>query len=371
MKNNKIKYVDLGKNFKKIKNALFSQITKIGNKGDFILGSKIKEFENKLKNFTKSKFAVTCANGTDAIEISLKILNIKNGDEVITTANTWISVASAILSVGAKPVFVDIDKSLNIDPTKIEKFISKKTKCIIITHLNGLPSNIEKIIKITKKYNIKILEDCSQAIGSKYKKVHVGNFGDISTFSLHPTKNLGVFGDGGFITTNNKNYYEKILKIRNNGMVNRDEVKYIGRNSRLDNFQAIVGLLQLKNLKKRIALRQKNAKYYNKSLNKMSHLISFPLNFASKNITHTYHRYILLCEKRDGLLKFLIKNKIDAKIHYPINIHEQYPFKKYYKNNLNITNALNNKIISLPIHENLTLKEINKVTSCIKKYYKK
>ncbi len=371
MKNNHIKYIDLGKNFKKIKYKLFLEFSKIGENGDFILGPKVKEFEDKLKHFTKSKYAVTCGNGTDAIEISLKILNIKYGDEIITTSNTWLSVGNAILNVGAKPKFIDIDSSLNMDPSKIENIISKRTKCLIITHLNGLPGNMKIITKIAKKYKIKILEDCSQAIGTKYNGIHVGNFGDIATYSLHPTKNLGVFGDGGFITTKNKKYYEKILQIRNNGLINRDVTSLIGRNSRLDNFQAIVGLLQLKNINKHINLRQKNAKYYDKQLSSIKEIISTPSDFILKNSTHTYHRYVLICQKRDGLLKFLIKNNIDAKIHYPINIHEQFQFKKFYTNNLTITNNLNKKIISLPVHENLNLNDLNKVIFYIKRFYNK
>ena len=371
MKNNPIKYIDLGKNFIKIKSKLFSEITKLGEKGDFILGSKVKEFEDKLKKFTQSKYISTCANGTDAIEISLKILNVKKFDEIITTSNTWLSVGNAILNVGAIPKFVDINSSLNIDPKKIEKAISRKTKFIIITHLNGLPSDMKNICKIANKYKIKIIEDCSQAIGSLYNKIHVGNFGDIATYSLHPTKNLGVFGDGGFIATNNKRYYEQFLKARNNGLINRDTSNSEGRNSRLDNFQAVVGILQLDNIKKHISLRQRNAAYYNKHLAPIKKITHTPSNFILNNKLHTYHRYVLICEQRNKLLSFLIKNRIDAKIHYPINIHEQLQFKKFYKNNLQITNDLNKKIISLPVHENLNLQELDKVIFYIKKYYNK
>jgi dTDP-4-amino-4,6-dideoxygalactose transaminase len=371
MKNNHIKYIELGKNFKKIKSKLIVELTKIGEKGDFILGSKVKKFENELKKFTQSDYVATCGNGTDAIEIALKILNVKDKDEVITASNTWLSVGNAILNVGARPKFVDINNSLNIDSNKIENVISKKTKCIIVTHLNGLPCDINKICKIAKKYKIKVIEDCSQAIGSLYNEIHVGNFGDIATYSLHPTKNLGVFGDGGFIATNNKKYFKKILNIRNNGLINRDISNYNGRNSRLDNFQAIVGLLQLKNIKKHISLRQRNAAYYNKHLAPIKKITHTPSNFILNNKFHTYHRYVLICEQRNKLLSFLIKNRIDAKIHYPINIHEQLHFKKFYKNNLQITNDLNKKIISLPVHENLNLQELDKVIFYIKKYYNK
>ena len=369
MKQKKIRYVEINKNYKKIKNDFLFQINNIGNNGDFILGKKVKEFENKLKKVVKSKYIATCANGTDAIEISLNILNIKKNDEVITVANTWVSVANAIINVGAKPVFVDIDESLNIDPLLIEKLITKKTKCIIATHLNGLPCKIDQIKKIAKKYKIKMIEDCSQAIGSKYKNLTVGNYAEISTYSLHPTKNLGVFGDGGFIGTNNKNFYKKFITLRNNGLINRDVAKYVGRNSRLDNLQAIVGILLLKKFKNHIKIRRNNALYYNKYFSKLKRFIQIPMDSFNKNTLHTFHRYVLLCNKRNQLLRYLLNNNVEAKVHYPINIHEQATFKKYNKNKLFKTNMLNKKILSLPIHENLSKKDLNRVIYLIKKFY--
>ena len=298
------------------------------------------------------------------------MLNIKKDDEIITTSNTWVSVGNAILNSKAKPVFVDIDSSLNIDPNKIEKFITKKTKCIVVTHLNGLACNMTKIQKLANKYKIKLVEDCSQAIGSTYKKIHVGNFGSLGTFSMHPTKNLGLFGDGGFIVTNNKSYYEKLLIVRNHGLINRDHVLYAGRNSRLDTFQAIAGLIGIKKLNTTIKKRFRNAKIYEKEFKSLNKFIETPLKNKNKESNHTFHRYVILCKNRNKLLKFLIKKNIEAKIHYPINIHQQPPFKKFYKNNLNVTNKLNNKILSLPIREHLQRKEITKIAYAVKEFYK-
>jgi dTDP-4-amino-4,6-dideoxygalactose transaminase len=371
MKNKKIKYFDLGYNFKKIQNIFFKEITNAGRNGEFILGAKIKEFENKLKKFTNSKYVVSCANGSDAIELSLDLLGIKKGDEIITTSNTWISIANAIIRLNARPVFVDINKSLNIDPNTIEKFITKKTKCLVVTHLNGLSCDMNRILKICNKHKIKILEDCSQAIGTTYNNIHVGNFGSLGTFSLHPTKNLGLFGDGGFILTNNKFYYKKLIIIRNHGLMNRDNAKYIGRNSRLDTFQAIAGLIKMKKLSNTIKKRIANANLYEKGFNDLREFIETPIKNVNKNSTHTFHRYVILCKKRDQLLKHFEKNNIEVKIHYPINIHQQKPFRKFYKKNLNITNNLNKKILSLPIQENLKKKEIYKIILCVKKFYKK
>ena len=364
-----IKYVDLSKNFIKIKKDLFSQITEIGKRGDFILGRKVKKFENELKKFTQSKYVATCANGTDAIEISLKILGIKRGDQVITTSNTWLSVGNAIINVGATPVFVDIDQSLNIDVEKLKKKLNKKTKCIIVTHLNGLPVDLKKIIKISRFLNLKIIEDCSQAIGSKFDANHVGNHGDIATYSLHPTKNLGVFGDGGFITTKSIKIYKKFLILRNNGLTNRDLSTAIGRNSRLDNFQAIVGSLLLKDIKKRIYLRQRNANLYNNHLKKVNEITFLPKKSISKKTNHTFHRYVIQCNNRDQLLEHLIKNGIEAKVHYPINIHEQIEFKKFDQKNLEFTNYVNKRIISLPIQENLSENEIIFICKKIKNFF--
>lgn len=366
----KISYIRVDKNYRKIKKEFFFHINKIGNKGNFILGKEVTNFEKKLKNFINSKYVATCANGTDAIEMALKILNIKKNDEVITVANTWISVGNSILNVGAKPVFVDIDASLNMCPSSLKKLITKKTRCIIITHLNGLPCEMGKIMKILKNYKVKIIEDCSQAIGSKYDKLHVGNFGDISTFSLHPTKNLGVFGDGGFITTNNINYYKKFISIRNNGLINRDKALLIGRNSRLDSFQAVVGKIQLKYLKKCIQIRNANANFYDKSFSNLYKFIKTPRDHINKKIEHTFHRYVIICAKRNKLYKYLLKNNIEVKIHYPINIHQQKSFKKFYTKKLKITDFLNKKIISLPIHENLNVADLKRIVDHIKNFYK-
>jgi dTDP-4-amino-4,6-dideoxygalactose transaminase len=370
MVNKKIKYFDLGNKFKKTQKFFFKELSKAGQKGDFVLGSKIKEFENKIRNFTKSKYVISCANGSDAIELSLSLLNINKGDEIITTSNTWISVGNAILNLKAKPIFVDIDSSLNIDPNKIEKLITRKTKCIVVTHLNGLACNMTKIQKIANKYKIKLVEDCSQAIGSIYKKTHVGNFGSLGTFSMHPTKNLGLYGDGGFIVTRNKSFYEKLLIVRNHGLINRDHVQYAGRNSRLDTFQAIAGLIGIKKLNATIKKRVRNAKIYEKEFKSLGRFIETPFKNKNKESNHTFHRYVIFCKDRNKLLKFLIRKNIEAKIHYPINIHQQPPFKKFYKNNLNVTNKLNNKILSLPIQEHLEQKEIIKIASSIKEFYK-
>ena len=364
----KIKYVTLSKNFLDIKKELFSRIKIVGNKGSFILGKDVDRFENELKKFIKSKYVATCANGTDAIEISLQILNIQRNDEVIITSNTWLSVANAIANIGAVPRFVDIDKSLNVDLKKLEKSISNKTKCIIITHLNGLPVNFNKIIRITKKKGIKTIEDCSQAIGSKNFGIHVGNSANVATYSLHPTKNLGVFGDGGFIATNDKQIYQKFLIMRNNGLINRDKSKFIGQNSRLDSFQAIVGSLLLKTLNKRIKKRQQNANLYYKKLVKINQIKSFPQEYT-QNKTHTYHRFVIQCESRNKLLKYLTDKGIEAKIHYPVNIHEQIPFRKLKNSHLKFTKSLNHKTLSLPINEHLSLKKINSICNKIKQFY--
>ena len=365
----KIKYFDLGKKFKKSKNIFYKKISFEANKGQFILGPSVINFEKKIKKFVQSKYVISCANGSDAIELCLTLMNLKIGDEIITTSNTWISVGNAILNAGAKPVFADINNTLNIDPEKLEKLITKKTKCIIITHLNGLACDAYKIKKIAKKYNIKLIEDCSQAIGSTFNNIHVGNFGCLGTFSMHPTKNLGLFGDGGFIVTNNKNYFKKLSILRNHGLKNRELAAYIGRNSRLDTFQAIAGLIELKKINIVIKKRIKNANLYEKEFKNLKKFIQTPLKYKKFNCNHTFHRYVILCKNRNGLYKFLNKKKIEAKIHYPLNIHQQTPFKKYYKNNLHITNDLNKKILSLPIHEYLKKNEIMHITSKIKEFY--
>lgn len=364
-----INYYQINKDFLRVNKNFLKKIYKLGEKGDFILGDSVSKLEQTLKKLLKVKYVICVANGTDALEISLLASGVKKGQEIITASNSFVSTANAIINVGAKPVFCDIDETFNIDPDKIEKLINKKTFGIMPVHLNGLSACMHKINKLKKKYKLKIIEDAAQSILSTYNSKYTGSLGDIGCFSMHPTKNLGVAGDGGFITTNNKYFFNKILRIRNHGLEKNQDVNYIGRNSRLDNIQAEYAMLRIRHLKKDIHVRNKIASVYNKEL---KNLVKTPHVGCCKKNQHSYHRYVIRSDKRNGLFAFLKKQKIDVKIHYKKNIHEQKAFNKKTKNsNLKITQFLSKQMLSLPCNHFMTKKEIDYVIKSIKIFFKK
>ena len=365
-----VKYYNINKDYFRVQKSFLKKIDKLGVKGNFILGNSVSKFENILKRLLKVKYVIGVANGSDAIEIALLAAGVKKNQEIITTSNTFVSTANSIVNVGAKPVFCDVDNTFNINPEEIEKLITKKTFGIIPVHLNGLPACMHKIKKLGKKYNLKIIEDAAQSILTTYNSKFTGTIGEIGCFSMHPTKNLGLAGDGGFITTNNKFFYNKMIRIRNHGLEKNQDVKIIGRNSRLDNIQSEYAMLRLKFLHQDTKLRQKIASIYD---DKLKNFVETPdLGCCRKN-QHTYHRYVIRSKKRDDLFNFLRKQKIDVKIHYPRNIHEQKAFKQYIKNNQSLKNTqiLSKQMISLPCNHFMTKKEIDHVITSIKLFFEK
>jgi dTDP-4-amino-4,6-dideoxygalactose transaminase len=364
----KVNYYNIDKDFIRVEKDFQKKIKKIGRSGNFILGDSVAKLEKILKTKLNVKHLICVGNGSDAIEISLLAAGIKKDQEVITTSNTFVSTVNAIVNVGGVPVFCDIDNTLNIDPEKIEKLITKKTFAIIPVHLNGLSACMHKINKIGKKYNLKVIEDAAQSILSLYDKKFTGALGDIGCFSMHPTKNLGLAGDGGFITTNNRSIYKKILRIRNHGLEKNQDVNYVGRNSRLDNIQAEYAILRLKYLKKDIILRQKIAKIFDLNL---KNLVQTPFLGCCKYNEHTYHRYVIRTKNRDKLFNFLNKKKIQVKIHYKKNIHELKAFSKYYKKDkLYNTKLISKEMISLPCNHSMKIKEINYIIDNVKEFFK-
>jgi len=364
----KVNYYNIVKEFKRIEKKAIKTFKNIGSSGNYILGNYLKKFEKKISQILKCRYVIGVANGTDALEIALAAEGIPKGTEIITTSNTFISTVNAIINYGCTPVFVDIDETLNIDPSKITGAITKKTSAIIPVHLNGMPACLDKIDKIAKKFKLKVVEDSAQSILSKYNNRFIGNSNNLSCFSLHPTKNLGGIGDGGFITTNNKAKYQKILLLRNHGLAKRGVVKIPGRNSRLDEINAATLNLKLDYLvsdtKKKISI----SKLYDKHL---TNKIGKPNYGCCKGITHTFHRYVIRVKKRKLLLSYLKKHKIDAKVHYEKNIHKQDNFKKYLKNNQKLvaTDNFSNKVVSLPINQFLNNKQIQFVIDKINFFY--
>ena len=244
---------------------IFKEIEKVVKRGDYTLGGKVDEFEKNFSKRVGAKYVIAVGNGTDALFLSLKALNIGKGDEVITVPYTFVATVGSIATAGAKPVFVDIKDDYNIDENKIISAITKKTKAIMPVHWAGRPCELDKIKKIAKKYNLKIIQDGSQGIDSRFKNKQLISFGDICTYSMHPLKNLNIWGDGGFIATNNKKIADKLYLLRNHGLVNRNNSKIFGFNSRLDTIQAVVANYKLKNKLNNITKKRiKNALIFDK-----------------------------------------------------------------------------------------------------------
>ncbi len=363
----KIKYYSIDKEFQRSFKYLNKHLTDFKKSGNFLLGKHLDNFEKKLSNILGSKHVLGVANGTDALELAIKSLNPPTGSEIITTSNTFVSTVNSIVNTGCRPVFVDIDKSFNIDPEKIIKSINKKTFAIMPVHLNGLPACMSKIRKISKKYNLHIIEDAAQSILSTYHGKYIGNQKNLACFSMHPTKNLGVLGDGGFISTNDTSLFNKIKLLRNHGLKDGNSI-IVGRNSRLNEINSLIAYRRLDFLKKDTLIKQKIANFYNENLK--SNVIT-PRNDCCRDKSHTYHRYVVRVPDRDKLIKYLIKNNIEVKVHYPKNIHEYKIFKKYLKNNTNLTNTFNysKEILSLPCNHFMSIKQAEFVVNKINKYY--
>ena len=363
----KVKYYNIDKEFQRSYKKFNKHFLDFKKTGNLLLGKHLNNFEKKLSNMIGSKHVLGVANGTDALELSIKSLNPPNNSEIITTSNTFVSTVNSIINVGCKPVFADIDTNYNIDPNKIENHINKKTFAIMPVHLNGLPACMNKIRKISKKYNLHIIEDAAQSILSTYHGKYIGNQKNLACFSMHPTKNLGVLGDGGFISTNDTALFKKLKLLRNHGLKDGKSIM-VGRNSRLNEINSLVAYLRLDFLKQDTLIKQKIANFYNQNLT--SNVIT-PRNDCCRDNTHAYHRYVVRVPNRDKLIKYLTKNNIEVKVHYPKNIHEYKIFTKYLKNNTNLTNTLNysKEILSLPCNHFMSIKHAEFVVNKINRYY--
>ena len=364
----KVPFVNLGLQYKNYRKDILKQFDLLSSKGEYILGKELGLFEKQFASFCGTKYAVGVGNGSDALTFSLLSLKIGPGDEVIIPANSFVATAWTVANVGAKIVYADINNDFNIDPESVLKLISSKTKAIIPVHLTGKICEIETINKIAKKFNIYVIEDSAQSIGSTYKNKKSGSFGITGCFSLHPLKNLHVHGDGGIITTNNKLLYDYFLKIRNHGLKNRDECEFWGYNSRLDNIQAAIARIKLKSINKINNRFRKIAKMYS---NELKDYIEVPID--DENRKSIFHRYIIKYSERDKLKNYLEKKGIETKINYPIPLHKQEASRKinFKKKSLTNTEQLSKKILSLPIYYEMTDKQVEYVINQIKKFLKK
>jgi len=373
----KINMVDLNGQYRKIRWQVNREIKKVIKSSSFINGPIVKEFQKNLQEYLNVRHVIPCANGTDALQIALMALDLKKGDEIITTNFSFASTIEVILLLGLKPVIVDIDpRTFNIDPSLIENKITERTKVIIPVHLFGQSCRIEEIIEIANKNNLQVIEDNAQALGSQYKfsnseKQMTGTIGDIGTTSFFPSKNLGCYGDGGAIFTNSDNLAYKMRGIVNHGMYERYYHDEIGVNSRLDSMQAAILNVKLKYLDKYNKSRQQSAHLYNQAFEKVDK-IQTP--FVESDIdSHVYHQYTLKVpsEFRDSLAEHLSKNNIPFGIYYPLGFHEQKAYKQEFFSDKDfpVTNKIKDQVISLPMHTELSRKQIKHIANSIISFF--
>ena len=357
---------DFKKEYTQLRPHMLKAIDQTLQSGQYVLGKNVKKFERNFAKYIGARYCIGVANGLEALQISLMVLGFGKGDEVITVSNTAVATALAITNVGVTPVFVDIDDYYHIDVDKIEEKITKRTKAIIPVHLFGQVVDIVGLLKIAKKYNLKVIEDACQAHGASYKGKKAGSFGDVGCFSFYPTKNLGAYGDAGAITTDSKTLYKKCLMLRNYGQKNRYEHHFKGMNSRLDELQAAILNTKLKKLNSLLSKRNKIAQSYINNLKGVNQII---LPKIRKNNYHSFHLFVILAENRDKLQKYFKEKGIETIIHYPIPIHKQVSFKEYQKVKLASTEELSKKILSLPVSPFLKEKEVVRICSAIKNFY--
>ena len=361
-----VPFVDLRKQYLSIKPEIDDAIKNVIYDTAFIDGKYVKQFEEEFANYCNAKYCIGVGNGTDALFIVLKSLDIGQGDEVITAANSFIATSEAITATGAKVVFVDCHPDYyTIDVSKIEEKITERTKGIIPVHLYGQPADMDKIIEIAKRYNLFVIVDAAQAHGAKYKNRKVGTIGDIACFSFYPGKNLGAYGDGGAILTNNEELAKKCRMLSNHGRIEKYNHEFEGYNSRLDGLQAAILSVKLKYLNEWIEKRRKIAYLYNKLL-KNTNVVT------PKELPETrcvYHLYVVRTKKRTELQKFLKEKGIFTGIHYPIGLPylKAYNYLNHTPENFPITYKYQNTVLSLPMYPELSTHHIDYIIKTIKK----
>lgn len=352
--------------YKRYENEYNEAVIRALKSGNYILGEEVNKFEVNYAKHMESKYCVGLNNGLDALVLSLRVLGIKKGDEVIVQTNTFIATVMAITENGATPVFVEPDIYHNINVDEIECKITKNTKAIIVVHLYGQASNMGRIMEITNKHKLFLIEDCAQAHDATYEGKKIGTFGDVGCFSFYPTKNLGAFGDSGAIITDNQEIYEKMRMIRNYGSKEKYHNELNGVNSRLDELQAALLNVKLRHLTELTKERQRYAKIYDSGIK--NSLIELPKVYDGT--THVYHLYVITCENRDKLQNYLLSKGIKTQIHYPIPPHLQkcYVGLGFKAGDFPVAEKYAKSVLSLPLFNGMTDEEINYVVKHVNKF---
>ncbi len=367
-----IPLLDLQSQYQSMKREIDAAIKEVVDSQYFVLSKEVSSLEEEVASYTGVKYGAGVNSGTDALVIALRAAEIGAGDEVITSPFTFFATSESVSLLGAKPVFVDIDpETYNIDPEKIEEYLKttkSKVKAIIPVHIYGQCADMDRIMELAKKYDLKVIEDCAQSIGATYKGKKAGSFGDAGCFSFFPSKNLGGFGDGGMVVSNDKEIIEHTKSLRVHGSTKQyihDEIAY---NSRLDSLQAAILRVKLRKLDGWLAGRRNIAEKYNKAFSS----VDIKVPSVGEGNVHTYHQYTIAVERRDELLKYLNDSGIAARVYYPVPLHIQPCYKElgYAKGSLPVAEEMSEKVISLPVYPELTEEKINYITKTVKDFFK-
>jgi dTDP-4-amino-4,6-dideoxygalactose transaminase len=366
----KIPYLNFAPMHNELKKEITDKFNKVFDKNYYIMGEELENFEKEFANFCGAKYAIGCGNGLDALILILKAYGIGIGDEVIVPSNTYIATALAVSHAGATPIFVEPNiRTFNIEPSLIEEKITTKTKAIMPVHLYGRAADMDPINKIAKKYNLKVIEDCAQAHGAKYKGKTIGTLGDAAGFSFYPGKNLGALGDAGAIVTNDDKLAEKVHMLRSYGSKIKYVHEIIGYNSRLDEMQAAFLSVKLKNLDKWNAERDRIANTYINNIKNEKIVLPLPSCSDYKNV---WHIFSIMSDKREDLEKYLGKKGIGVLKHYPVPMHLQKAYAHLYikKGELPLAEKISNSQLSIPLYYGMTENQINYVVDTLNVYAK-
>jgi dTDP-4-amino-4,6-dideoxygalactose transaminase len=364
----RVPYSCLGRQFAD-PTAYLDDIQELAQSGDFVLGAAVEEFERRFMGLCGTVHAIGVNSGTDALFLSLKALGVGPGDEVITVPNSFVATVGAIVAVGAKPVFVDVNGEYTMDAEQVEGAITPRTRAVLPVHLTGNPADMPAITDIARRHGLAVVEDAAQAVLAAVDGKPAGTWGDAGCFSLHPLKNLNVWGDGGVVVTRSAELCEKLRLLRNHGLATRDEVVMFGYNSRLDSLQALVASRAMDGLYAITEKRVANARRYDRAFADLGECVTVPPR--RPNVRQVFSTYVVRARDRDGLLAHLLKAGIEAKVHYPVPLHLQPAAAclSYRKGDFPVCEEHCRTIITLPVHQHLTPEEIDYVIERVREFY--
>ncbi len=367
-----LQFLDLGKQYEQIRLEVKRAVTQVLETQRFVLGPEVEQFEAEIANYLGCRFAVACASGTDALILALLAAGVRPGDEVITTAFTFVATASAITRTGAVPVFADIDPiTYNIDPEKAREAISSKTRVIIPVHLFGLAAEMQPIMNLATQHGITVIEDAAQAIGGAYHEKNLGTIGSMGCFSFFPSKNLGGAGDGGIVTTNDATYADRLRLLRVHGSRRKYEYEILGMNSRLDAIQAAILRVKLRYLEQWTEQRRRNAGRYHRFIPQSFSTSSMVMPVEPNGTRHVYNQFTIRCKERDRLREHLLQSGIPTEIYYPHPLHLQpaFSYLGYQKGSLPYAESTAQEVLSLPIYPELTEDQQQRIAGALVDFY--